>query len=146
MPGRYARSTTAQRVAQLLGTREGRQHLTEFHWQQGMPVVMAAEHELLDDVMGLVSLHGQPVLVAMLQQSTDKLMFIHVSEPHMALGSVQEAKADRRIDSFFEEVHAKDCVTFRVKYWKNSAVAHAIPEFQQCRDSTRTSYHRSLMG
>lgn len=111
-----------------------------------MPVVMTAEHELLDDVMGLVSLHGQPVLVAMLQQSTDKLMFIHVSEPHMALGSVQEAKADSRIDSFFEEVHAKGYVTFRVKYWKNSAVAHAIPEFQQCRDSTRTSYHRSLMG
>ncbi|WP_313810625.1 hypothetical protein [Glutamicibacter sp.] len=107
---------------------------------------MAAEHELLDDVMGLVSLHAQAVLVAMLEQSSGKLMFIHVSEPNENLHSVDLLDSEFRIDRFMHEVAQKGGVTFRVKYWKYSAVAHFIPEFQVSADLVRTSYHRTLVN
>jgi len=111
-----------------------------------MPIVMAAEHELLDDVMGLVSLHAQPVLVAMLEQRSGKLMFIHVSEPNENLHCVDLFAPGYRIDNFIQDVAAGGGMTFRVKYWKYSAVAHFIPEFRIPDDLVRTSYHRTLVS
>lgn len=48
MPGRIVRTKTAERVSELLGSREGRQHLTKHGWAQGMPIVMSIPTEPLN--------------------------------------------------------------------------------------------------
>lgn len=134
MAGRLVRSQTAQRVAELLGSREGRKHLASFGWKQGMPVVMTHPHEKLDDVMGLVSVHKGPVLVAMTETSTEELKFLHISEPSPALEVVTQSDPDSRISNLFQAAERSGMSTFRVKYWKYSSVAHAIPTF--CADDS----------
>ena len=129
MPGRLVRSQTAQRVAQLLGSRKGREHLAAFGWKPGMPVIMTQPSEKLDDVMGLVSVHQGAVLVAMTEPCTDELRFLHISEPSPALKVVESCPPERAIISLFEQAERAGMSMFRVKYWKYSAVAHAIPVF-----------------
>lgn len=131
MPGRLVRSQTAQRVAALLGSREGRKHLAAFGWKQGMPVVMTQPSEPLDDVMGLVSVHKSPVLVAMAEMETGELKFLHISEPSAALQVVPPCGPRTRASDLFEQAEQTGMRTFRVKYWKHSAVAHAIPSFDE---------------
>lgn len=129
MPGRLVRSQTAHRVAQLLGSRKGREHLAAFGWKPGMPVIMTQPSEKLDDVMGLVSVHQGPVLVAMTEPSTEDLRFLHISEPSPALMVVEPCRQDHAINNLFEQAERAGMSMFRVKYWKYSAVAHAIPVF-----------------
>lgn len=131
MPGRIVRSKIAERVADLLGSREGREYLSQYGWVQGMPVVMATANELLSDVMGLVSVHGRAVLIAMASPETEELHFVHVSTPSPVLNEVAPSSADALVGSFFERVERESMVTFRVAYWKYSAVANAIPAFSR---------------
>ncbi|WP_404290963.1 hypothetical protein [Glutamicibacter arilaitensis] len=90
---------------------------------------MTQPSEKLDDVMGLVSVHKGPVLVAMTETSTDALRLLHVSEPSPALELVAESGPDSRIDDLFRRAEQRGMSTFRVRYWKHSAVAHVIPAF-----------------
>ncbi len=129
MPGRLVRSQTAQRVAVLLGSREGRKHLGAYGWKSGMPVIMTQPTEKLDDVMGLVSVHQGPVLVALTDPRTDVLKFLHISENSPALEVVKESDPGCLIGDLFHDAEHCGMKTFRVKYWKHSAVAHAIPFF-----------------
>ena len=120
MPGRLVRSQTAVRVAELLGSREGRRHLGNYGWTQGMPVVMTQPEESLDDVMGLVSVHKRPVLVAMLGKQTGELKFLEV---------VPASAPRSTIKDLFAQAEHSGMAAFRVKYWQYSAVAHAVPHF-----------------
>lgn len=129
MPGRIARTTTAERVSELLGSREGRRHLAAHGWVQGMPVVMAAPAETLNDVMGLVSLHGCSVLIAMIDGQSDELKFVHVSTPNPALRVVSLEQDRTRAQELFTRTENEGLVTFRVKYWESSAVAYPLPAF-----------------
>lgn len=129
MPGRLVRSQAAQRAAELLGSREGRKHLGAYGWAPGMPVVMTQPLEALDDVMGLVSVHKRPVLVAMLETQTDELKFLHISEPSPVLEVVPGSAPRSTISDLFGQAESSGMTPFRVKYWKHSAVAHAIPAF-----------------
>lgn len=129
MPGRLVRSQTALRVAELLGSREGRRHLGNYGWTQGMPVVMTQPLEPLDDVMGLVSVHRRPVLVAMVETQTDELKFLHISEPSPVLEVVRPSAPRTKIKDLFDEAEQNGMTSFRVKYWRYSAVAHAVPAF-----------------
>jgi len=139
MPGRIVRSQIAERVATLLGSRQGRNFLSGYGWQQGMPVVMAEHSELLDDVMGLVSVHEGPVMVAMLHPQEETLLFLHVSEPSAALEVVNAATSRTRISQLFTRAQETGRATFRVKYWKHSAVAHAIPAIKPTAVRNRTN-------
>lgn len=129
MPGRIVRSKIAERIADLLGSREGREYLSQYGWAQGMPVVMATANELLSDVMGLVSVHGRAVLIAMANPETEELHFVHVSTPSPVLNEVAPSSADALVGSFFERVESESMETFRMAYWKYSAEANAIPKF-----------------
>lgn len=129
MPGRLVRSQTAVRVAELLGSREGRRHLGNYGWTQGMPVVMTQPLEPLDDVMGLVSVHKRPVLVAMLETQTGELKFLHISEPSPVLEVVPASAPRSTIKDLFAQAEHSGMAAFRVKYWQYSAVAHAVPHF-----------------
>lgn len=135
MPGRIARTETAERVSELLGSREGRAHLTAHGWEQGMPVVMAVPHESLNDVMGLVSMHNRSVLVAMLDAYSDTLKFLHLCVPNPALRCVAAEKDATQISDLFARAEREGLVTFRSKYWDASSVAHPIPIFEPARET-----------
>ena len=135
MPGRFVRTTTAERVSELLGSREGRHHLAAHGWEEGMPVLIAAPAEPLNDVMGLVSLHGQSVLVAMIDPELDELKFIRVSTPNPALRTVTAEKDRTRILELFARTDKEGLVTFRAKYWQASAVTYPIPSFYPATES-----------
>lgn len=144
MPGRIVRSKTAERVAELLGSREGRKHLSQFGWVEGMPVVMSESHEALDDVMGLVSVHGRAVLIAMIDPRSEQLLFLHISAPNPALSIVNSVAEGTNISSLFEAAEHEGMMTFRVKYWKYSAVAHLIPAYQATATAERLSYRNRM--
>ncbi len=109
-----------------------------------MPVVMAGTQELMDDVMGLVSVHGRAVLIAMIDPRSDDLQFLHVSAPSPALEVVAPAAARTRIDSLFTAAQDEGMKSFRVKYWQHSAVAHPIPAYHRTADEDRLSYRAKL--
>ncbi|MHC6176508.1 hypothetical protein [Glutamicibacter sp. X7] len=138
MPGRIVRSRTADLVAEVLGSREGREHLSQYGWVQGMPIVIATPKELLSDTMGLASVHGRAVLIALLNEDNGELNFMHVSVPNAGLAVVEAHAADATIQSLFEQVAHDGVATFRVEYWQHSAVAHWIPVFAS-GDSGRAS-------
>ncbi len=144
MPGRIVRTETAERVTELLGSREGRQHLSAHGWVQNMPVVMTAAKESANDVMGLVSMHGRAVLVAMIDPQSSELKLIHVSMPNQALKPVEVEAEETRIGSLFQRAAREGSTTFRVKYWEHSAVAHPIPSFQPASASTPTGRPQRL--
>ena len=129
MSGRMVRSKTAERVAELLGSREGRSHLSEHGWIRGMPVIIGQINEPVDDIMGLVSVHNCPVLVAILDNQGERLRFIHVSPPNDALEIVEETPAHQPICSLFELAEEHGMLEFRVRYWAHTAVANALPDF-----------------
>ena len=144
MPGRIVRSKTAERVANLLDSREGRKYLSGHGWKEGMAIVMTLPSEPLEDVMGLVSVHPGAVLVAMVDEDTQDLRFIHVSETSAALQVVEESARSMSFGNFFNALELSRVATFRVRYWKHSAVAHILPvmdpsEFQQAAVYQRTS-------
>lgn len=130
MPGRIVRTKTAERVSELLGSREGRRHLSEFGWVQGMPIVMTVSTESVNDVMGLVSMHGRPVLVAMIEPVSDELKFLYVAMPNPALETVACEKDSELISNLFQRAELNGLVTFRSKYWESSTVTHPIPTFR----------------
>lgn len=135
MPGRIVRTQTAERVSELLGSREGRKHLSAHGWVQGMPVVMTVPTEPVNDVMGLVSMHGRPVLVAMFDTTANELKFIYVSTPNPALQQVELEKESTQIQELFSRTEQEGLMTFRVKYWDCSAVAHPIPVFRPAAET-----------
>ncbi|MHA6969378.1 hypothetical protein ACX5K5_16955 (plasmid) [Glutamicibacter bergerei] len=144
MPGRLVRTQTAERVSDLLGSREGRAHLTAHGWAQGMPVVMAVPAEPVNDVMGLVSMHGRSALVAMLDAGSDELKFLYISTPNPALKPVNPEEAATQIHELFARTENQGAVTFRVKYWASCAVALPIPVFYPTKETKTYGQRLSL--
>lgn len=127
MPGRFARTQTADRVADFLATREGKSHLTYFGWAPGMPVVITRPSEPLHDVMAMVSVHGRAVLVATLDPRSEELRMLHITTPQPALRVVTPAPSSMTIGEFLDRVASMTIVEFRVRFWQHTAVAHVIP-------------------
>lgn len=129
MAERFVKSHIAERVAELIGAREGRRHLESHGWSHGMPIIMAQPHEPLDDVIGLVSMHEGPALIATLEPEIGTLRFIYVSRPTPALKDVEESCAGTEVWHLFENAAEEGTTTFKAKYNAHSAVAHIIPVF-----------------
>lgn len=139
MPGRIDRTQTAVRVADFLATREGKAHLSDFGWAPGMPIVMTQPAESLNDAMGMVSLHGRAVLIAMLDAHTEELLMAHVTIPQAAL-TVTKAATDRlTMGEFFDHLTTQSIAEFRAKFWKHTAVAHKIPTCTAMRTVNATA-------
>jgi len=126
MPGRYARSTTATRVSEFIGTRSGRRFLREHSWEEGMPIVVSQPHELLTEAMGLVATQNDTALVALVEPTNDELLFIYISLPNKNLEVVPTEPPRQTILDFYRTVNGTFARTFRVRGWKYSAIAHAI--------------------
>ena len=88
---------------------------------------MTQPTESLNDAMGMVSIHGRAVLVAMINSQTEELQMLNVTTPQASL-KITEASADGlTMGEFFDHLAAEPIAEFRVKFWKHSAVAHRIP-------------------
>lgn len=144
MPGSITKSKTAQRVAELLGAREGREHLNQYGWVQGLPIVMATTAEKLIDVMGLVSIHERAVLIALASAENHQVQLMHVSMPNAVLRVVAAADEEAMIESLFDLVARQEMTEFRVKYWAHSAVAQRIPPFVPQTHQPACSYANYL--
>lgn len=140
------RSQTAEKVAELIGSEEGRQHLAQFGWAKGMPVVMAQPSDSFEDVIALASVHGRAVLLAMLEPVTGHLRLLHLSEPNSALQIVEPHKPETIIRVLFDEVQKSGMATFRIRYWQYSAVAHAVPRFESRRDGLARLYRNKTLS
>lgn len=127
MPGRIIRTQTAVRVADFLATREGKAYLSNYGWGPGMPIVMTQPTESLNDAMGMASIHGCAVLVAMLDPGTEELHMLHITTPQVALKVTTACPDKITMGEFFERLATETVVEFRVKFWKHTAVAHKIP-------------------
>ncbi|MGO2079879.1 hypothetical protein ACTXPG_07430 [Glutamicibacter arilaitensis] len=144
MPGRIVRTQTAIRVADFLATREGKAHLADYCWTPGMPIVMTQPAESLNDAMGMVSIHGRAVLVAMLDPQTDELHLMHVTVPQPAL-QVAKPSSDRlTVGEFFHRLGTELMTEFRMKFWKHTAVAHKIPACAAMQSQNTTTARYSL--
>lgn len=143
MTPNLVRSNTAKRVSELLESREGRKHLEGSGWRKGMPVVIAEPSESFTDVMGLASVHGSPVLLVMLDPRTSELCLVHVSLPNAALNTVDAYPSGFTAQSFVEQVTKERVLSFRVKYWDCTAVAHRLPEYVPSQRGAHLSYRHS---
>ncbi|MGO3854765.1 MAG: hypothetical protein ACTJGY_00560, partial [Glutamicibacter arilaitensis] len=71
---------------------------------------MTQPAESLNDAMGMVSIHGRAVLVAMLDPQTDELQLMHVTVPQPAL-QVAKPSSDRlTVGEFFDRLDRKSVV------------------------------------
>ena len=121
------RPLAAEQLAQLLNSPEARKHLAAYGHETGMPVVFAEPGELLDDVMALVSLHCQPVLLAVYDADLSFLGLWRVSTPNPALPLAELQPPGRSVREFFAASIIDGALAFRVRHWACSALVYEIP-------------------
>lgn len=105
-----------------------------------MPIVLAGAHELLDDVMGLLSVHGRSALVAIYDEPTDHLSFWFTSVPNPALENVPVEPQGQSMSQFIAQGTPDGARTFRVRYWAHSATTFEIPCYIRNDREYQTSY------
>ncbi|MGN0128474.1 hypothetical protein [Glutamicibacter soli] len=117
----------AQRMQELFGCPEARRHLTSYGWMEGMPVVFAHACERVEDIMGLVSVHGRAVLLVRIDGQTNDLQLWHISVPSPIFTRVEPVSPESTIQDLCVR-HPKSRLTpFRVAFWSHSAAIHEIP-------------------
>lgn len=146
MPSRIARTQTAVRVAEFLATREGKQHLAQYGWVKGTPVVMTNAQEKMSDAMAMVSVHGRPVFLAMIDPETEHLQMLYVTTPQSSLAVVDAASSSKTSASFFKEVVMQGSQEFRVSQWHYTAVAFAVPSCDAMQSVPRANGRYQLPG
>lgn len=106
-----------------------------------MPIILAEPDELLDDVMGLASIHGRSVLVAIYDESSDHLGFWFISVPNPALDNVPVEPQGQIMKQFIARGTPHGARTFRVRYWAHSAITFEIPCYVRRDRDFQTSYN-----
>lgn len=133
------RSHVSQRVSELLGSPEARRHLASYGWVEGMPVVPADRNELLDDVMGFVSIHDRAVLLAICEAESDNLELWHVTIPSPIFTRVAPLPPETTLGDLCVRNRLTRLLPFRVSFWAHSAAIHEVP----CFIRTDLSFARS---
>ncbi len=134
------RSHTSQRISELLSSPEARRHLASYGWTEGMPVVMADRAELLDDVMGFVSIHGRAVLLALGEAESDNLELWHITIPSPIFTRVAPLPPETTLGDLCVRNRQSRLSPFRVSFWAHSAAIHEVP----CFIRTDMSFTRSV--
>lgn len=106
-----------------------------------MPIVLAEPDELLDDVMGLVSVHGRSAVVAIYGEAADHLSLWFVSVPNPALENMPAQPREQTMGEFIGQGTPDGTTTFRVRYWAYSAITFEIPCYVRNDRKHRTSYN-----
>ncbi|WP_417367685.1 hypothetical protein [Glutamicibacter arilaitensis] len=121
------RSNATRRITELLNSHEARRHLSTYGWTDGMPVVIAEPHELVEDVMGFISTQGRAVLLVLCGTEPDDLQIWHVTVPSPVFPEVPALAADSTVGDLCRRNSESRLTTFRVGYWAHSAAIHEIP-------------------
>lgn len=106
-----------------------------------MPIVLAESRKLLDEVMGMVSIHGRSVMVAIYDEPADHLSLWFVSLPNPALENVPAEPPGQTMGRFIAQGTPDGARTFPVRYWAYSAITFEIPCYVRSDRGHRTSYH-----
>ena len=118
---------TTQRLNELLHCPITQRHLTAYGWVEGMPVVFAHRDELVDDVMGFVSIHGRAVILVLTDAHTDALELWHVTIPSPLFARVPTLPSGTTLAELCVR-HSENRITrFRVHFWTHSTALHQIP-------------------
>lgn len=148
MPGKYIQPSLIEQVRATLASREGRNFLTNNFWTEGMPIVTGKAQEPLETTMALLASHQCPALIAMADPESDDLRLLYVSVLTPALEIVPCFAKHSSLWDLFQAADLSGLLTFRVKPWKFSRVAHALPFFNPYQSSTvgayRPEFARSL--
>ncbi|GGM01350.1 hypothetical protein JOF39_003684 [Glutamicibacter protophormiae] len=118
---------TTQRVQELLQCPEARRHLTSYGWLEGMPVVFARPAERVDDVMGLVSVHGRAVLLALTDEAADDIQLWHITVPSPIFARVAPLPSEATVRELCVRHAGNRLTPFRVAFWAHSAAINEIP-------------------
>ncbi|MGV2852905.1 hypothetical protein ACNPON_16250 [Glutamicibacter sp. AGC13] len=116
-----------QRLNELLHYPITQRHLTAYGWVEGMPVVFAHRDELVEDVMGFVSVHGRAVLLALTNAQTDALQLWHVTIPSPLFTRVVPLPSGTTLAELCIRHSENRLMPFRVHFWAHSAALHQIP-------------------
>ncbi|WP_461634652.1 hypothetical protein [Glutamicibacter soli] len=120
-------SPATQRIQELLGCPEARRHLTSYGWIEGMPVVFAHAAERVEDIMGLVSVHGRAVLLVLSDDETENLQLWHITVPSPIFTRVEPTTPGMMIQELCTRHPESRIIPFRVAFWSHSAAIHEIP-------------------
>jgi hypothetical protein len=121
------RSNATRRITELLNSHAARRHLSTYGWTEGMPVVIAEPHELVEDVMGFISTQGRAVLLVLCGGEPDNLQIWHVTVPSPIFPEVPALPAESTMGDLCRRNSESRLATFRVGYWAHSAAIHEIP-------------------
>lgn len=116
-----------QRLNELLHCPITQRHLTAYGWVEGMPVVFAHQDELVEDVMGFVSVHGRAVLLVLTNAQTDALQLWHVTIPSPLFTRVVPLPSGTTLAELCVRHSENRLMPFRVHFWAHSAMLHQIP-------------------
>ena len=116
-----------QRIQELLGCPEARRHLSSYGWIEGMPVVFAHATERVEDIMGLVSVHGRAVLLVLSDDETENLQLWHITVPSPIFTRVEPTTPGMMIQELCTRHPESRIIPFRVAFWSHSAAIHEIP-------------------
>lgn len=116
-----------QRLNELLHCPITQRHLTAYGWVEGMPVVFAHRDELVEDVMGFVSVHGRAVLLVLTNAQTDALQLWHVTIPSPLFTRVVPLPSGTTLAELCIRNSENRLMPFRVHFWAHSAMLHQIP-------------------
>lgn len=116
-----------QRIQELLGCPEARRHLSSYGWIEGMPVVFAHATERVEDIMGLVSVHGRAVLLVLSNDQTKNLQLWHITVPSPIFTRMEPTTPGMTIQELCTRHPESRIIPFRVAYWSHSAAIHEIP-------------------
>lgn len=144
MPGKYIQPSLIEQIRALLASREGRSFLTSNSWVEGMPIITGKAHESLETTMGLLSLHQRPALIAVAEPESEDLRLLYVSDLSRALQIVPCLPKHFSLWDLFKTADLAGLLTFRVKQWKFSRMAHALPFFNPYQTSTVGAYRPEL--
>jgi len=116
-----------QRLNELLHCPIAQRHLTAYGWVEGMPVVFAHRDELVEEVMGFVSVHGRAVLLVLTNAQTDALQLWHVTIPSPLFTRVVPLPSGTTLAELCIRHSENRLMPFRVHFWAHSAALHQIP-------------------
>lgn len=116
-----------QRFNELMQCPETRRHLIAYGWVEGMPAVFAHSAELVEDVMGFVSVHGRAVLLILTGTQSEELQLWHITVPSPIFAKVSPVPAGTTLAELCVRHSENRLTTFRVAFWAHSAAIHQIP-------------------
>ncbi|MGP4995796.1 hypothetical protein [Glutamicibacter ardleyensis] len=124
-----------QRLNELLHCPIAQRHLAAYGWVSGMPVVFAQGSEMVEDVMGFISIHGRAVLLVLTDAPNDELQLWHVTVPSPIFTRVPPLPSGTTLAELCVRHSNNRLMPFRVAFWAHSAAIHQIPLYVRSDNS-----------